>query len=140
MSRGATPGSAGAPARIEPWHERLLCNGSVMNERIFMQAEIHDLRAALANQAATGEPTKPPARPSPEAPPQRAPRDAVAVSVALWDTDAIAMYLRRSINRVRNDIVSLPTFPRPIRLPVQGRSQALYKAREVVAWAESHTT
>jgi len=62
------------------------------------------------------------------------------VSVALWDTAAIGAYLRRSINRVRTDIVCLPTFPRPIRLPVPGRSQALYKAREVIAWAESHTS
>jgi hypothetical protein len=68
---------------------------------------------------------------------QRAP---VPLSVALWDTQEIAMYLRRSINRVRSDIVCLPTFPRPIRLPVHGKSQALYKAREVVAWAESHTS
>lgn len=62
------------------------------------------------------------------------------VSIALWDTTTIGLYLRRSINRVRNDIVCLPSFPRPIRLPVAGRSQALYKAREVIAWAESHTS
>ena len=62
------------------------------------------------------------------------------VSVALWDTAAIGAYLRRSINRVRTDIVCLPSFPRPIRLPVPGKSQALYKAREVIAWAESHTS
>ena len=61
----------------------------------------------------------------------------VPVSFALWDTEAIGVYLNRSINRVRSDIVSLPTFPKPIRLPVSGRSQALYKAREVIAWAES---
>jgi len=62
------------------------------------------------------------------------------ISVALWDTAAIGVYLGRSINRVRTDIVCLPTFPRPIRLPVPGKSQALYKAREVIAWAESHTS
>lgn len=62
------------------------------------------------------------------------------VEVALWDTERIGVYLRRSINRVRSDIVSQPTFPRPIRLPVSGRSQALYKAREVIAWAESYTS
>lgn len=67
-------------------------------------------------------------------------KEQLPISVALWDTEAIAMYLRRSINRVRSDIVCLPDFPRPIRLPVAGRSQALYKAREVVAWAESHTS
>lgn len=134
MSRGAAPAPADAPARIEPWHERLLRNGNLMNERIFMQAEIDDLRAALAAQVATVEPTNSPTRL-----PQVAPRDAVPIAVALWDTEAIAAYLHRSINRVRNDIVPLPTFPRPIRLPVSGRAQALYKAREVIAWAESHT-
>lgn len=60
------------------------------------------------------------------------------VSVQLWDTEAIGLYLRRSRNRVRSDIVCLPSFPKPIRLPVSGKSQALYKAREVIAWAESH--
>jgi hypothetical protein len=48
--------------------------------------------------------------------------------------------MRRSINRVRSDIVCLPSFPRPIRLPVHGKSQALYKAREVIAWTESHSS
>lgn len=62
---------------------------------------------------------------------------AIPVAVALWDTNDIADYLKRSANRVRNDIVCLPTFPAPIRLPTAGRSQALYKARDVVKWAES---
>lgn len=65
---------------------------------------------------------------------------ALPVSVALWDTSDIAIYLKRSANRVRSDIVTLPTFPRPIRLPVEGRSQALYKAREVIKWAESYVS
>ena len=65
-------------------------------------------------------------------------RPTIPVSIDLWDTENVASYLKRSINRVRSDIVCLPSFPRPIRLPVQGRSQALYKAREVIAWAESH--
>lgn len=68
------------------------------------------------------------------------PEPELPVSVALWDTEAVGRYLRRSVNRVRSDIVCLPTFPRPIRLPVPGRSQALYKAREVIAWAEKHTS
>jgi len=138
MSRGAAPAPADGPARIEPWHERLLRNGNLINERIFMQAEIDDLRAALVTQTATVKPAA--ARAPADAPPQVVLRDVVPIAVALWDTEAIAMYLHRSINRVRSDIVSLPTFPRPIRLPVHGKSQALYKAREVVAWAESHTT
>ena len=60
------------------------------------------------------------------------------ISIALWDTKDIAAYLHRSQDRVYSDIVCLPTFPKPIRLPVKGRAQALYKAREVIAWTEKH--
>ncbi|MYM30334.1 hypothetical protein GTP58_18540 [Duganella sp. CY15W] len=47
---------------------------------------------------------------------------------------ALAAYLHRSKDRVYSDIVCLPTFPKPNRLSVKGRAQALYKAREVIAW------
>jgi hypothetical protein len=57
-------------------------------------------------------------------------------SVDLWDTSIIASYLKRSPDHVRKEITPLPSFPKPIRLPVAGRSQALYKAREVIKWAE----
>lgn len=67
-------------------------------------------------------------------------RPVLPLSVDLWDTNGLAAYFKRSPSRVRSDIVCLPTFPRPIRLPVEGRSQALYKAREVIAWAEKHTS
>lgn len=60
------------------------------------------------------------------------------VAVDLWDTKHIGAYLKRSLDTVRDDIVCLPSFPKPIRLPTPGRAQALYKAREVIAWAESH--
>jgi hypothetical protein len=69
----------------------------------------------------------------PPAPPQ-------PISIALWDTKDIAAYLHRSVDRVYSDIVCLPGFPKPIRLPVKGRAQALWKAREVIAWAEKHTS
>ena len=61
------------------------------------------------------------------------------IEVALWDTKNIGAYLKRSVDTVRDDIVCLPSFPRPIRLPTSGRAQALYKAREVIKWAESHS-
>lgn len=67
-------------------------------------------------------------------------RPVLPLSVDLWDTNILATYFKRSAARVRSDIVCLPTFPRPIRLPVEGRSQALYKAREVIAWTEKHTS
>lgn len=66
-------------------------------------------------------------------------KPALPVSVDLWDTEYLAAYFKRSASRVRSDIVCLPTFPKPVRLPVAGRSQALYKAREVIAWAEKHS-
>ena len=65
-------------------------------------------------------------------------RPALPLSVELWDTKEIGTYLHRSVDRVYSDIVCLPTFPKPIRLPVKGRAHALYKAREVIAWAEKH--
>jgi hypothetical protein len=64
-------------------------------------------------------------------------RPAVPLSEQLWDTKLIALYLKRSPDNVRKEIVCLPSFPRPIRLPVNGKAQALYKAREVIRWAES---
>jgi hypothetical protein len=60
-------------------------------------------------------------------------------AIDLWDTANIAAYLKRSADRVRSDIVCLPTFPKAIRLPVKG-ARALYKAREVIKWAESYTS
>lgn len=60
------------------------------------------------------------------------------ISIALWDTKDIAAYLHRSVDRVYSDIVCLPSFPKPIRLPVKGRAHALYKARDVIQWTERH--
>lgn len=60
------------------------------------------------------------------------------LSVQLWDTKHIGAYLKRSTDNVRKEIVCLPSFPRPVRLPVHGKAQALYKAREVIRWAESY--
>lgn len=71
---------------------------------------------------------------------KRLQQPAIPVAVDLWDTEHLAAYFKRSVSRVRSDIVCLPTFPKPIRLPVAGRSQALYKAREVIAWAEKQTS
>lgn len=71
--------------------------------------------------------------------PQAAP---FPVTIDLWDTRTIAAYLKRSVDTVRDDIVTLLTFPKPIWLPVKSRTRAhaLYKAREVIAWAERHAS
>jgi hypothetical protein len=58
------------------------------------------------------------------------------VTIDLWDTSNVAAYLKRSVDNVRKEIIPLPSFLKPIRLPVAGRAQALYKAREVINWAE----
>lgn len=62
----------------------------------------------------------------------------IPINVDLWDTKNISAYLKRSVTTVRDEICALPSFPRPVRLPTKGRAQALYKAREVIAWAEQH--
>lgn len=69
-------------------------------------------------------------------------RPAVPIDVALWDASDIAGYLRRSASVVREHIACLPGFPKPIRLPARGgtgRGHPLWKAKEVIAWAESYS-
>lgn len=64
----------------------------------------------------------------------------IPVEFQLWSTENIATYLRRSRSTVRDEVVHLPSFPKPVRLPTASkqRSQALYKAPEVIAWAARH--
>jgi len=66
----------------------------------------------------------------------------VPFNVQLWSTEAIAAYLQRPAQVVRERIVCLPGFPAPIRLPVSAGSKATahprWKASEVIAWTESH--
>ena len=64
-------------------------------------------------------------------------RGTFPVSMDAWDTECIARYMKRSKDTVRREIVVQPTFPKPMRIPGAGRAQALYRAREVVAWLES---
>lgn len=67
-------------------------------------------------------------------------RTRIPLDIDLWDTETIANYLKRSVRQVSERIVCLPTFPRAIRIPSggPGRSQPLWKATEVIAWAEKH--
>jgi hypothetical protein len=61
----------------------------------------------------------------------------IPVEVDLWDTEHVAAYLKRSYTTVRDKIIVRPDFPRPIKLnATQERSHPLYKAREVIRWAE----
>ncbi|MFJ9531225.1 hypothetical protein [Herbaspirillum sp. NPDC101396] len=65
---------------------------------------------------------------------------AIPLSVQLWDGKAIAGYLHRTPNVVMERVVTLNGFPKPIRLPAgdASRGRPLWKATEVIAWAESH--
>lgn len=63
---------------------------------------------------------------------------AIPGSLDLWDTSDIASYLKRSADTVRREIATQAHFPKPVRLPGAGQSHALYIAREVIRWAESH--
>lgn len=58
---------------------------------------------------------------------------------ALWDTETIALYLKRNTAVVRERITPQPGFPKAIRIPTkQGRAQPLYKASEVIDWVMSY--
>ena len=62
----------------------------------------------------------------------------IPLEVDLWDTEHIAAYLKRSYSTVRDKIIVRPDFPKPIRINQnKERSHPLYKAREVIEWAES---
>jgi hypothetical protein len=62
----------------------------------------------------------------------------IPLSVDLWDIAMVARYLKRDEDTVRRRIVSLADFPKPLRIPsANGRGHPLYKAVEVIAWAES---
>ncbi|SDO94691.1 hypothetical protein SAMN04488595_103177 [Ralstonia sp. 25mfcol4.1] len=72
-------------------------------------------------------------------------RPALPVSVALWDVDRIAEFLVRSPKVVRERIVTLPDFPKAIRIPsvqsgggAPAKALPRWRASEVVAWAESY--
>ena len=61
----------------------------------------------------------------------------IPVEIDLWDASHIAAYLKRSHSTVRDRILPLPSFPKAIRIQTSnGTGHPLYKAREVVRWAE----
>lgn len=62
----------------------------------------------------------------------------IPIEIDLWDTEHIAAYLKYSYSTVRDKILPLPSFPKPIRIQTaNGLGHPLYKAREVVLWAEN---
>lgn len=66
-------------------------------------------------------------------------KPAIPVDIDLWDVSTIASFLKRSDSNVRERICPLPDFPKAIRLPsLNGRGHPLWKAAEVIAWAEKY--
>jgi hypothetical protein len=65
---------------------------------------------------------------------------AIPLEIDLWSGDELAAYFKRDRRSVMEKIVCLPSFPRAIRLPsaIGGKGQPLWKAREVIEWAESY--
>jgi hypothetical protein len=64
----------------------------------------------------------------------------VPLSVDLWDTAMIGAYQKRNPRSVSERVVVVADFPRAIRIPSNGstRPQPLWRATEVIAWAESY--
>ena len=66
----------------------------------------------------------------------RIPKSPIPLEVALWNSTTIGEFLNRDSAVVRERIATLPSFPKAIRLPSKrGLSHPLYKAVEVIAWA-----
>lgn len=66
-------------------------------------------------------------------------RPGIPLSVDLWDFATIGQFLKREPQVVRERIAVLPDFPKAIRLPAtKGRAHPLYKAAEVIAWADAY--
>jgi hypothetical protein len=62
----------------------------------------------------------------------------IPVEVDLWDTEHIAAYLKYAYSTVRDKILPLPSFPKPICVQTaNGSGLPRYKAREVIKWAEN---
>jgi predicted DNA-binding transcriptional regulator AlpA len=66
-------------------------------------------------------------------------RQAIPLSIALWDMSTIAAYLKVTQRHVGERIVCLPSFPKAIRLPsAKGNSHPRWKAAEVIDWVEKY--
>ena len=68
---------------------------------------------------------------------------AIFVEVNLWDIAMIAQFLKRNPRAVRERMACPPSFPKAVRLPTTtrgklGKTQPMYWAKEVIAWAKSH--
>jgi hypothetical protein len=64
----------------------------------------------------------------------------IPITVDLWSVREIAAFLKYSEHQVRNRVTLHPSFPKAIRLPVEGSGHAKprWKAREVIKWVEAY--
>lgn len=62
----------------------------------------------------------------------------IPIEIDLWDSARIGEFLKVGSRQVLERYAPLPNFPRAIRLPTPqgGNGQPLWKAVEVIAWAE----
>lgn len=65
-------------------------------------------------------------------------KPSIPVALDLWSAKEIAAYLKRSERQVTERYAALPSFPKAIRLPVLdgGRGQPLWRAKEIMDWAQ----
>lgn len=68
------------------------------------------------------------------------PKVSVPLESQLWDAGQIASYLGMSKSQVTQRFLPLTDFPRAIRIPTADghRSNARWKAAEIIEWAERH--
>lgn len=108
-----------------------------------LQGAVTDLKHECAKSSIAREIDQPPSLAPLIKQLQRAfdaqPSAPIPLAHALWDTATIATYLNRSDAAVRERVTPLPDFPKAIRLPSkQGVGSPLYKAIEVITWAEKY--
>ncbi|MDY7537646.1 hypothetical protein QN372_00650 [Undibacterium sp. RTI2.1] len=67
-------------------------------------------------------------------------KPSIPLNIDLWDIATIAQFFKRNESVVRERIACKPDFPAAIRLPTETgkRGHPLYKATEVIKWAEKH--
>lgn len=65
---------------------------------------------------------------------------AISLDVDLWDSEHIGAYLKRDARQVTERYAPLPDFPKAYRLPTPGggRGQPLWRACEIIEWAEKY--
>ena len=66
----------------------------------------------------------------------------IPIKIDLWSTVEIGAWLKHDPRYIRERVVCLPSFPRPIRIPAKGAISTgpRWRAVEVIEWAEQFQT